>query len=231
MPNSTVTLAELITQVRQRSDMEGSTFVSDTEIRNWINTGLAELHDIMVQSFEDYYVESQQFTIVAETPHTLPDDFYKVLGVDFVSGGVTTTVLPYSFAERNMYKSNAAMLAGQAGAVRYIVQGNQMKFLPDSPPAGEIVMYYIPEAQQFANDSTEDTVQLKVKARAVASGYQSYIVASAAIKCLMKEESDVRMLIVEKREAQKRIEQAATGRDAGHPARIVRAAVGVETLV
>ena len=59
MPNNTLTLANLITGVRRRADMEGSTFVSDAEIVDYINVAMAEVHDILVTKFEDYYVSTQ----------------------------------------------------------------------------------------------------------------------------------------------------------------------------
>mgnify|MGYP003153623004 CR=1 FL=1 len=59
------------------------------------------------------------------------------------------------------------------------------------------------------------------KNKSVAIGYQEYVVVSAAIKCLMKEESDVRMLLAEKADLQRRIETAAPRKDAGHPHKIV----------
>jgi len=55
----------------------------------------------------------------------------------------------------------------------------------------------------------------------VATGYQEYLVVAAAIKCLMKEESDVRMLLAEKVDIQRRIEGSASKKDIGHPHKIV----------
>ena len=92
MPNNTLTLANLITAVRRRADMVGSTFVSDAEVVDYINVAMAELHDILVTKFEDYYVKdtsespkSGDYTLPADNPGTLPTDFYKALGVDFTT--------------------------------------------------------------------------------------------------------------------------------------------------
>ena len=227
MPNNTVTLTDLIAQVRQRADMESSSFVTDAEIQTWINSALAELHDLMVMAFEDYYVtEHTPYTLPGTGSFDLPDDFYKALGVDFTSGGITTTVRPYAFAERNMYRSNAALVSGGIGSVRYNIQGNKIKFLPEGTPSGTAVLHYIPECQQFTTGSE----QLQSKAKSAAIGYQDYLVVSAAVKCAMKEESDVKMLMIEKGDLRQRIERAATTKDAGSPHRIVDSSIGVRAL-
>ena len=221
MPNNTVTLADLVSQVRQRADMESSSFVTDAEIRIWINSALAELHDLMVMAFEDYYVEEHTpYALPGTGSFDLPNDFYKALGVDFTSGGITTTVRPYAFAERNMYRSNAALVSGGIGAVRYSIQGNKIKFLPEGTPSGTAVLHYIPECQQFADG--EDDTELQSKAKSAAIGYQDYLVVSAAVKCAM--------LMIEKGDLRQRIERAATTKDAGSPHRIVDSSVGVRAL-
>ena len=50
------TLATLRNRVRQRADMENNNFVSDSEVNQYINSSYAELYDLLVAKFEDYYV-------------------------------------------------------------------------------------------------------------------------------------------------------------------------------
>jgi len=223
MPTNATTFGALITQVKQRADMEGSDFVSNEEIRTWLNSALAELHDIMILAFEDHYVNSDQtYTLpLAGGQGTLPATFYKSLGVDFESGGITYTVRPYSFQERNMYNSNAGIVAGNIATLRYHIQDSVIKFIPSDPPAGTATLHYVPECQQFATNGDDDAVTVNSKNKSVATGYQEYLVVAAAIKCLMKEESDVRMLLAEKVDIQRRIEGSASKKDIGHPHKIV----------
>jgi hypothetical protein len=226
MPTNDKVFSSLMTQVRQRADMEGSTFVSDTEIRVWMNAALAELHDIMVLAFEDYYVNSTTYALPGTNPGTLPSDFYKSIGVDFDAGGVTHTVMPYSFPERNIYKSNAGVVNGNAEALRYQIRDDKIHFIPESPPSGTVTLHYVPECQQFRTGGEDDSATLNTKNKSIAIGYQEYVVVSAAMKCLMKEESDVRMLLAEKSDIQRRIESAAPRKDAGHPHKIIDVGVG-----
>ena len=55
-----VSLSTLRLLARQRADMENSQFVTDTEMRRYINRGYAELYDLIVTSAnsEDYFLES-----------------------------------------------------------------------------------------------------------------------------------------------------------------------------
>ena len=48
----TITLAELKAQARERADMEGSCFVSDSQLTTFINNSIAELHDILIQAYD-----------------------------------------------------------------------------------------------------------------------------------------------------------------------------------
>ena len=227
MPNNAVLFGVLVARVRSRADMENSVFVTDTEIRRWLNSALAELHDIMVLVFEDYYVKDTTYTLPGTNPGTLPTDFYKAVGVDYTTGGVTYSVKRYSFAERNMYNSNAGIVNGNIAALRYNIRDDKIHFIPATPPSGTVTLHYIPECQQYDTGGSDDTsATVNAKNKSVAVGYEEYVVVSAAIKCLMKEESDVRMLLAEKADIQKRIENAAPRKDAGQAHKIIDVNVG-----
>ena len=224
MPNNTTTLAQLITRVRQRADMVGSAFVSDAEIVDYINVAMAEIHDLLVDKYEDYYVSTTTYTLPGGNPGTLPATFYKALGVDFDSGGVSYRLKRYSFHERNMYNSPGAV-AARIADTRYAIQGNQIKFIPDPTTSGTVTLHYVPEAQRFSSGSTSATIVSL--APAMANGYEEYVVVDAAIKCLLKEESDVQPHMVYKEQLRKRLEAAAGNRDAGESYKISDVNTGV----
>ena len=217
MPNNTTTLQNLIDRVRQRADMEGSTFVSDAEVITYINVAMAEMHDILVQRYEDYYVNTEVFTMPIGTEgvdDVLPTDFYKALGVDFELGGTTYRLRRFSFQERNQFNS-PAVVAGRVTNTLYQIRDNLIKFIPNPTVSGTVTLFYVPESQQFATDGTDDAVMVVTKAPQVARGYEEYVVVSAAINCLQKEESDIQILLVQKQQLKERIENAATNRDQG----------------
>ena len=217
---------DLIARVRRRADMVGSNFVSDVEVTDYLNQGIAELHDILVTKYEDYSLSSATFTLTAgeDNEFDLPSDFYKCLGVDYATNSNSTTVVnlrSYNFGERNMY-NNLFYNTGLVATPRYHIQGTRLKFIPKPTTSGTATLFYVPEAQQL---TTKDTLLN------IPNGYEEYAVICAAINCLQKEETDVRVLLTQKAALKDRIEKAATYRNAGDPTFAVRdVSVGVDEL-
>ena len=84
----TVTLTELRSRAREAADQENSTFVSDTALDRYINTGLGELYDLLVAAYgAEYYGTTQSLSIVAGTyQYSLHVTFYKWLGLWRLTG-------------------------------------------------------------------------------------------------------------------------------------------------
>lgn len=213
----------LVTRVRRMADMVGSSFVTDAEIRDYLNSGISELHDVLVQKYEDYYVTAHSpYTLSSGSTHSLPDDFYKALGVDLESGGQTYSLRNYSFAERNMYKSDPLHGLDPNAGTRYHIQGSEVKFIPDNA-TGSATLYYVPAAAQLNGTNITSITS-------VIPGYEEYIVVCAAVFCLMKEESDVQFHLLKKNELLGRIESAAGKRNAGDSYSIVDVGLGSHSV-
>lgn len=59
-------VAELVSKVRSRSDMVGTTFVTDSEIVGFLNEGITDIHDLLISTLgEQYYTISQEMTVPA----------------------------------------------------------------------------------------------------------------------------------------------------------------------
>ena len=217
---------DLIDRVRQRADMENNFFVSDDEVQTYINAGIAELHDILIQTYgQDYYVKSKEFTTSSgvdsypindstSTNNIGMTDFYKVRGVDCkVNGQEWFTLRPFNFNERNLYQNWGQWSVLGISNIRYRMVGSDFVFTPVPDTATSVRIWYIPTARQFSTSyptgSTETFADI--------NGYAEYVVIDAAIKCLQKEESDVQVLLLQKQAMKKRIEESANNRDAGHP--------------
>jgi len=203
---ATFTESDLRTRARRRADMENSTFVSDAEIQDYLNSSISELHDFMVKSYEDYFVSEQTYNApLATGGANLPDDFYKALGVDYESGGITSTLKAYSFTERNVYNTPYAVIDRLAEPM-YKIEGTKIKLIPGNSQSGTITLYYVPLATQFSVSVTE--------IENVIPGYEEYVVVATAIRMLMKEESDVSALERERQQLASRIIRAISPRDA-----------------
>lgn len=108
------TLLELKTKTRERSDMERSTFISDSELVSYINMAYSELYDILVSRFEDYFSEKVLFTLSSTNEYTLPANFYKLRGLDFKNNGDRYVVVKkWNFEERNQVSDDVTNVYGQ----------------------------------------------------------------------------------------------------------------------
>tara|TARA_Y100000310_G_scaffold238887_1_gene242412 strand:+ start:274 stop:981 length:708 start_codon:yes stop_codon:yes gene_type:complete len=225
MAKNEVTLDQLIARSRRRADQENSDFCTDAEIVDYINEAIAELHEMLVNEYELYYVSSEAYTLPAANPGTLPDDFWKALGCDFASGGVTRRIRRYMFQERNAYES-PMLKQGYMANVFFIIEGNNIRFIPESPPGGTVTLWYIEEPQKFVGDEAGEAAKLFSVDRALANGFERFIILDAAIKMLQKEESDTQILMVEREGVRQRLMVAGKDRVPGESRAIADVMVG-----
>lgn len=206
----TTTLLQLKTQARQRADMQSSDYISDDELVSYINNSVAELHDLLVATYgPDYFVENYSFaTIANQESYVLPSNFYKLKGVDaLLSGNHYFSLRPFNFNERNKNQDTAwGLLSGPS--IRYRLLGNTLRFTPAPEGSYQIRMWYIPLPTPLVLDTD---IYNDI------NSYAEYVVVDAAIKMLQKEESDVQVLMAQKMDLRKRIENMAQNRDAEQP--------------
>jgi len=196
------TRSELRDRAKRRADMENSSFVSDTEWNDYINEGLSELHDIVINKHDDHIVSSTTLTFTNGASTTaLPSDFYRIRGVDLTSGGFTYALEPFMFRERNRLQFASGILYGIENYM-YQVVGDNLHLIPKAQGSVSVTLWYIPEAPELAADGTEVNV-------GYAQGWDRYVVLYATIRALQKEESDVSSHFAELGALQKRIEASA----------------------
>jgi hypothetical protein len=187
------TVAQIITRARRKADMENSEFIGDEEALDLFNESYTELYDLLVSSFEEYYVKDNVFVnlIAGQSTYDLPADFYKGVGVDYqlnVTGTGYLTLKPFTEAERN----------GLTGVMATI-------------QAGTVKLRYIP-APKIYTDLSEEVDGI--------SGWETLMVTSMAISMRIKEESSTNDLELQYAKLMKRIEVLKQNRDTGMPARI-----------
>ncbi len=130
-------LLQLRTRARQRADQVGSTFVTDSELTNLINLGLAELYDQVVSAFEDYFTISTTLTVVSGSTAPLPADFYKLRALDYNNNGSYTALREFAFNDRNMNQiSSSGFYRGYAVNRRYRIMGDNLLLQPEGQAAG-----------------------------------------------------------------------------------------------
>ena len=219
-----VTIATLMSRSRQRADMEDNDFVQDAELVDYINAGIAELHDILVQEYgQDYYVSSKEFNTTADKDtYPINDststeninilDFYKLGGMDAkINGNDWFTLQPFNFNERNLYQNWGSWSLLGLTNIRYRMVGGNVVFTPTPDTTTAVKVWYIPQAAQFSSSTDTSTTWDDI------NGYAEYVITFASIRMLQKEESDVSVLLAQKQDLRRRITEAAANRDADNP--------------
>jgi len=209
-----ITLEELKTQSRQLADMSDNEFISDSELTNYINFAISELHDMLVENYEsEYFLSTESGTTVSGTAeYALPTNFYKLRGVDIKLNGTDWfSINAFNFNERNRYEEFGSWSLQGISNVRYRVMGSNIRFSPVPDNALSYKIWYIPVATKLVSDSdTLDDI----------NQFSDFVILTAAMKMLIKEESDVSVLQAERNRIEQKIRQASENRDAGQPASI-----------
>lgn len=207
-----VSLGQLRLMSQQRADRVNSNFVTLPEWNSYINQSYFELYDLLVDTYEDYYVTGPtSLTTTGSNLIALPTNFYKLMGVDGSPGSTNAfvTLKKFNFIARNryIYPQLPNTLLGVFNP-QYRLVGNNLMLIP-TPQAGQTIqIWYIPKLTQLLQDADILTG---------VSGWSEYVICDAAIKALQKEESDVSVLMAQKMALIKRIEESAMNRDAGQP--------------
>lgn len=185
------TLLEMRTRVRQRTDNENSSFVSDSELTQLINTEYKELYGLLVRHSLQRTEDTQTITANGSSSYALDGDFYSVIGVFRTEGSVR---VPLS---RHTERFRPGSVAGTATSYRIV---NSTLVLYPKPASGTYEVIYIPVPAELSADvDTMDGVL----------GWEELVVVNAAIKVLQKEEADYEHLRTDRAELLRRIQDEA----------------------
>lgn len=222
-----MTLGQIRLAAQQRADLVKSGFVTTTEWNSYITQSAFELYDLLVTTYQDYYLapaalfltngNNQEYPLPDGVTSFLtmagtsfvPKPFYKMNGVDVGlsnNNNAWFTLQKFNWNDRNnfVYPQLNSTILGVFN-MQYRVMGSNIEFIP-TPSANQYVrLFYIPRmTQPLADNDILDGI----------SGWTEYVIIDAAIKAMQKEESDVSVLGVQKADIIKRIEDSAGNRDA-----------------
>lgn len=210
---ATITVADIKTRSRQKADMVNSNFIGDPEHLAYINEAWFAFYDLVVESFEDYNLQDPTpFTISSgSSTYDLPSDFYKLVGVDRSTGGAGEyyPLENYPWRSRNRYQTNFSRYGNPR--VGYRLTGSKLRLVPENMAEGNYRLWYIPLATALDDDA--DTIERY-------NGFEELIVIDTAIKMLGKEESDVSLLLLERKRVEERMQRMLIDRDIANSDRI-----------
>lgn len=212
-------LGEIRLRAQQEANLQNSKFITLPEWNFYINQSYYELYDLLITTYEDYFVAPRlMFQTDGNQKYDLPNGnnyngapaLYKLYGVDLGLSNSTNawvTIKKFDFIQRNRYvfPQITSTFLGVFN-LRYRVIGNQIMFIP-APSGGQYIgLWYYPRLTTLlADNDVMDGF----------SGWTEYVILDAAIKALLKEESDASALMARKEAIKLRIEAAANNRDAG----------------
>lgn len=220
LPGQT-SLGEIRLRAQQRADREGSMFVTPPEWNYFINQSYYELYDLLITTYEDYYVAPRLLIpITGAASYDLPNGqnytgapaLYKLYGVDIGLDGTNNamvTLRKFDFISRNryVYPQMASSVYG-VNNLQYRLLGQKIHFIPTPSGPQNIGLWYYPRLTVMLKDTdVMDGI----------SGWDQYVIVRAAKYALDKEESDTEKLDQELIFLTKRIEASAANRDAGLP--------------
>ena len=219
---SQVSIAQLATRARRRSDHVNSTFVSDAEVEQYVIESYYELYDLLIESGgPEQFVDTHTFSTVAGQPaydlvsgsgeQAAPLDIYKTLGVAVsLSGNVSDLTW---IRRKPIFKYHDDNEQGWASAseVGYFMTTNldkandygeqqyrQITFAPTPGGVHLVYLHFIP-TPYVNTDPDSPSLILHY------THWGEYIVVDAAAKVLEKEESDASHLYKRKEELRQRI--------------------------
>jgi hypothetical protein len=200
----------MVLDIRQRTNQENSTFVTDSEVTEYLNQELAELWGHLVQGEgHPHYRSSSTYSVTAQTTlQALPADFWRVQEVTATIGGITGTLVPFMAAEHG-YLTNVAAW-GPLASVRYRIQAGNIEWLPASQSFSS-TLYYSPNCPRLVSGS--DTFD-------GFSGYEMAAIYGVCAIIAAKEESDPGFHLAQKDRMYKLVDSLAGQRDAANPERV-----------
>lgn len=229
-----ITLGDLITDIRNRADLNNSEFITNEEMTSYINFSFSELNGLLVNSFGGDYLALPLTASYAAGKVLLPNAglpvnpdgtlaVYKIIGVDlclngfgnFASGEIPPnriTLQPFNFNERN--RANTLNQTGYATLqetnYRYKVMTNNIMLQPPAASQVDLLIWYVPNTAQFQIadplDLTQSPFLIQVSNL---QNWLEYVIVDVCIKCKQKEDTDATTFIGQKNALINRIRNEA----------------------
>jgi hypothetical protein len=212
----TFTAGDLRTRVRERADMESSTFVSDAEMLRYISASYAELYDQLVRADPERYLKEETFTGDGTTKDfAVGSDYYGTIRIDYNGTNNERVALRRVYGqEANLFNTSTTGISTGWHPVYNTSAPNTQKIrLLPTPNSGDTYTHsytVVPADLTTASDTINGV-----------SGWEEYIVIDAAIKCRTKEETPTGDLERALERFTKRLSEMRYQRDAANAGRVI----------
>lgn len=153
------TLTEMLTELRARGGYRRSTALTDAILTPFLNSGIAEVHDLIARHSPDILVTSRDLTTTANAATVaLPTNFYKGRKVALVEGATVSRLRSYDLDDEDELDGIETWDPSSVGTrPRYLYQAGSLRFVPVPTSAMTIRLWFIPHATKLAVGSDEYT--------------------------------------------------------------------------
>jgi hypothetical protein len=185
------TLAQLMTDAKDRADLLNNAIVADPTWRRWINQATENLYRLLTVKDPARFYKAAPFTLAGGTGGNtvaLASDFRQLLpgGVtkDPGSQSMRRSLRRFNFAERDAQGRLPAW--GTVRELAYDIQAGNIVIEPAVVSAGNYAYYYVAGPVPWLTDGSQDNTAIA----SVFEPYVDFIGTHTAIKGLTKDESD-----------------------------------------
>jgi hypothetical protein len=203
-----VALSTLRTRIRERSGLQDTNVVSDSELNTYINHSIADLIDMVEKTDTDLYMTSATWTSDGSDAYSLPDDFYSLRGVEYQSGSNWYSMDKYTWENRNIRSISLPSVP-----YGYRVYGSNIGIIP-TPSSGDVFRIWYIKLPDILEQDT-DTINCY-------NSWDEFIIVSSVIKCHEKM-NDIEMVTTMYNQLSRitdRITSSMTRRDVYRPERV-----------
>lgn len=216
-------LSDILTLIRQRSNMENNFFITDAELTTYTNASLAELDGIMVRDYEEYRLNSFQAILPNDGTSniiSIPSNMFKLRGVDYQNLGQGQpqwyTLSEFQFPERNRENNILNNIVSPWGKLKLSFRLADVGIIiqPQTQAGGVFQVWYTPKYINLVQ--LTDTLNIQMDCQS----WVEYAVVDCCIKIFNKQNLDPSGFLAEKQALHTRIVSEAKNRDSSGPKRM-----------
>jgi type II secretory pathway component PulJ len=179
-------------------------FVTNSELIEVLNEGIAELQDVVLEAYEDNYTVKGTLTTTASQEWSqIPDDMLRIRKLFLLDSGTRVQLERFDLNELNGTDSSDT-----SDRFRYRLLGNKLYWAPAPNGAYAIEAWYSKRITPLVD--TQDTLPPEIEV-----SWERFLVAHLAAYTVAKQELDPSVALSVKAQAKDRIIRGAPGRDAG----------------
>lgn len=202
-----ISRAHKLATIPEQSSGRTDALSSQAETIAEVNSALGELHELIVDAYQDYLTVYTELSMTAGSNSTqLPDDFFKLRSLHVVIDSDHRQKLdPWQMSDRGSYRVNESW-----DYPNYRIIGNDIIWMPTPNTTRTVEMYYIRQFQPLENTTDELPQEIPL-------GWEDFLVAHVAEWLLDIAELDPTPGVRRLQKARKRITESAGKRNSAEP--------------